>query len=89
MRGTYRVRDLYPGSTGSYPQELTRVGNALYFVAAYPGSHRELYRSDGTESGTALVFDIEPVPAGGPNVTHLTAVGTTLYFIATDVAHGE
>jgi hypothetical protein len=46
------VRDINPGSGGAYPQELVEVDGTLFF-AANDGRHgRELWKSDGTASGT-------------------------------------
>ena len=44
---------------------------------------KELWKSDGTASGTVMVKDIH----SGPNPMYLTAVGDTLYFRAYDATH--
>jgi uncharacterized repeat protein (TIGR01451 family) len=54
--------------------------------AAAPGA-RELWRSDGTEAGTAMVNDVNPGDAGSAP-SWLTAVGSTLFFSADDGVHG-
>ena len=60
--------------------------HVLYF-AAYEHPHGyELWRSDGTEAGTALVKDIWPGTQGA--LLNLTDVGDTLYFTADDGTHG-
>ncbi|MBV8781433.1 MAG: hypothetical protein JO353_08560, partial [Phycisphaerae bacterium] len=73
------------------PSDLITVGNELYF-AADDGTHGwELYRSDGTAGGTAMVADLAPPPASsaiatdpadGSYPTDLTDVAGTLYFTA-------
>jgi ELWxxDGT repeat protein len=95
--GTALVKDIYPGwgvdpNTGeaipnaSNPAGLTTVNGLLYF-SAQADTGTELWQSDGTVAGTALVADINPGSAsaapGG-----LTAVNGTLYFSADDGAHG-
>ena len=47
----------------------------------------ELWKTDGTASGTVMVKDIwSGSSGGGPTMT--TAVGNTLYFQARDGTHG-
>ena len=61
--GTTLVKDIYPGFTGSFPQNLSAVGGKLFFSAS-DGTHgRESWASDGTSSGTAFVADIRPSTA--------------------------
>ena len=49
---------------------------------------RELWQSDGTAAGTALVKDINP-GTYSPGPSYLTAVGGTLFFTAFDYDHGR
>ena len=70
--GTKLVKDINPGITDSYfppfeprvdssiPQELTAVGDLIYFTADDGENGRELWVSDGTTEGTKLVKDINP-----------------------------
>jgi ELWxxDGT repeat protein len=57
--GTQRL-DLYPGSTGSYPDHLTDLNGMLVFAALHPTYGRELWRSNGHMSGTSVIADIGP-----------------------------
>ena len=62
--GTYMVKDIYPGYTGSFPANLTAVGSTLFF-SANDGTHgTELWKSDGTSAGTVMVSDINPGSCG-------------------------
>ncbi len=72
---------MLPGFQGSNAHELTAMGSTLYFSAsiAQPFDN-ELWRSDGTTAGTALLKDI--APTGGSFPTYLTVIGSTLYFNA-------
>ena len=54
------VKDINPGSNGSYPRELTEFKDKLYFTASNDENGRELWTSDGTTEETVLVKDIEP-----------------------------
>jgi trimeric autotransporter adhesin len=87
--GTVLVADIRPGAFGSFPWELTAVGNTLYFAACGRGaSDLELWRSDGSMAGTQLVKDIRPGPAGS-QVSNLLNMHGTLYFTANDGVHGR
>jgi ELWxxDGT repeat protein len=63
------------------------VGGRAYFVADDGHSGRELWRTDGTEAGTELVYDLAPGPASS-SPHELTAVGPDLYFAADDGISG-
>ena len=81
------VKDIYSGSGGSTPDHLTAVGNTLYFEANDGTNGDELWKSDGTASGTVMVKDIRSgSSSSSPN--YLTAVGNTLYFRADDGTNG-
>ena len=70
------------------PQRLTAGRRYLYFVARHATKGTELWRSDGTASGTTLIKDIHPVTRGSmPD--DLTMVGDTLFFTATDGVRGR
>src|SRR5215208_4230837 len=114
-KGTKLIKDINPdlppgarcdqGDCGipkgwSHPDTVTVMGKQVFF-AADDGKHGvELWKSDGTESGTTLVKDINTVPGNSnPNdkgdainrsaeVEKLYVVGKTLYFRASDGKHG-
>ena len=80
---TNLVKDIYTGSsTGSFPSNLKVVGNTLFFSANGNGSGRELYKSNGTTSGTVLVKDINP-GFGSTNFNDFNSYSQKLIF-ATD-----
>lgn len=66
----------------------TVIGSTLYFAARDSLHGVELWRSDGTFAGTALVKDIRP-GAGSSEPQWLVNVGGTLLFTADDGVHGE
>jgi ELWxxDGT repeat protein len=56
--GTVMVKDVYPGSFGGYPYDLTAVGGELFFATqSYPNYRYQLWKTDGTEAGTVMVKD--------------------------------
>ena len=95
--GTTLVRDIYPGTSeyngssyanSSYPTQKEELNGLLYFVAYDEVHGDELWRSDGTESGTVLVLDTLPGPESGLASGFLANVGGTLFFAADDGIHG-
>ena len=89
--GTVLLRDLSPAGGGQYPGNLTIAGSTLYFTASNPANGNELWKSDGTVAGTVVVKDI--IPGAGSGIAFypypfLTAMGNTLYFVASDGSTG-
>jgi len=97
--GTVLLADLQPGpssSLGTYPEGLlmssaggpaVTVGT-LFFVADDGAHGRELWKTDGTAAGTALVRDINP-GAAPSDPTELTVAAGRLFFVADDGPHGR
>jgi ELWxxDGT repeat protein len=84
--GPYLVRDINANGS-STPDGLTEMGGKLYFSAKGGGKGRELWVSDGTETGTRRVRDIRPGSAGS-NPQDLIAIGGLLFFSA-DSGNGD
>lgn len=93
--GTVLVRDIAPGGSSffpnqSIPEQLTAVGERLFFTADDGLHGRELWLSDGSAAGTRLVKDIttgNSSVASGP--VALTAVGSRLFFTVDDGLSGQ
>ncbi len=67
------------------PYELTNLNGTLFFGASDPIHSYELWRSDGSAAGTYLVRDINtslPAAQSASSPHELTAVGSTLYLLA-------
>ena len=58
------VEDINPGAGSSSPRSLTVVGSTVFFSANDGANGTELWKSDGTAAGTALVKDIYPGSGG-------------------------
>jgi RNA polymerase sigma factor (sigma-70 family) len=93
---TTQVTNIPPnfGRAGSAPLLLTNVNGTLFFVSRDRARGLELWKSDGTASGTSPIKDINPggeinpppVPGGMMHVG-LFAAGKTLYFVCSDGEH--
>lgn len=85
--GTFQVKDITPGPSGSEPTLLTDVDGTLFFRACEPTTGCELWRSDGTTDGTRLVAEANDGTGG--TINNLVATGGTLYFSARDEAGND
>lgn len=89
--GTQLVKDIHPGPNDSYPQELTVMGDTLFFKADDGASAHgiELWKSDGVPNGpgTRLVTDIWG--SGDSNPTSLTVMNGKLFFTAATGGQAE
>lgn len=95
--GTVLVKDINPGDLGnitgadSDPTLLTDVNGTLFFYAYTGLNGKELWKSDGTESGTILLKDINP--GIGPSLVgapqKMVDFNGLLYFVAFDPVAGS
>ncbi len=76
-----------PAQDQSNPAQFTAMGSLVIFVASSGSEGRELWKTDGTEAGTALVKDINPGNLSS-SPTIIAVVGSVAYFGANDGAHG-
>jgi len=93
--GTYYLKDL-PGDgipTPSYEvvhyadPKAARLGNKIYYAAKTSAAGTELWRSNGTQSGTVQVRDINP-GTGDSSPTQFSAAGTKVVFSAFEPSVG-
>jgi ELWxxDGT repeat protein len=98
--GTQFLKDIRPGTYeeytnegtleikyGSYPEKLTVVNDWLFFTADDGVHGRELWKTDGSESNTALVADLNP-GAASAELAFLVDLNGVLFFIAEDGTNG-
>ncbi|MDW8221981.1 MAG: cadherin-like domain-containing protein [Gemmatales bacterium] len=77
------------GGQSSNPSFLTNVNGMLYFSAINSGGTGvELWRSNGTSTGTVLVANINSGPGGSSDPSNLININGTLYFAANDGTNG-
>ncbi len=105
--GTVLVRDIEPGAGYQYyygdgpyrssPKQFTEVNGTLFFTAVTREHGEELWKSDGTESGTVMVKDLSPgdfateygVYPRSSYPRDLTELNGVLFFTAFNVDDGE
>lgn len=93
--GTARlVKDIFPPTDappwfGPSPESLVQFRGKLFFAANFADGRRELWKSDGTSTGTVKTFPPLPGPYFASNLTELTPVGTRLFFVVDDAVHGK
>src|SRR5918992_3054118 len=95
----FLVEDIYPGKTGSEPNWLVDFKGRLLFGANHPKFGEELWKSNGTRSGTRLVKDIDPGPlvikkmekteTGSSAPDSVLRTKKWIYFQATTAKYGE
>ena len=92
--GTHMLADINPAgdstpraNRNSPLADFTAIGPTVFFSATDGTTGRELWQTDGTEAGTHMVADIDPVGSSDPQ--QLTKVGNRLFFIADDGVHGQ
>jgi len=88
--GTQLLKDINPATVGnrdSNPTNFTSLGTDLFFVAKDNINGFELWKTDGTSAGTAMVKDISPT--GSSNPQELTVYNGKLYFTADDGVNGR
>ncbi len=94
--GTYLVKDIRSGPTGSQPAGFQTFNGVTFFWATTQNEGRELWRTDGTDANTTLVKDIRPgtqssinAPIPYQNLSFLYPLNGKLLFTANDGTHGE
>ncbi len=82
------VMDINTAPFTGHVDNITQAAEAIYFTADTPSSGIELWRTDGTDSGTWQVRDIRPgTKSSLPQ--DVTAVGDVVFFTADDGNHGR
>jgi ELWxxDGT repeat protein len=95
--GTVLVKDINPGANSalyttfysSYTPNILDMGGTLFFCANDGAHGFELWKSDGTETGTVLVEDIGDEASYSSYINRITNVSGTLFFIASRSNYGR
>ena len=80
--------DIVPGTFGSLPRYFTTLGANCFFTANDGVNGIELWKTDGTPTGTSLFQDINS-GAGDSSPDQLNVLGTQLTFAATHATLGR
>ncbi len=99
--GTYMLRDIFPGQSSSFStfafgfKKIWQKQDRLYFIADDGVHGNEIWYTDGTSSGTAILKDILPGPSSSldPSAFWMTNIDvydcdSVLYFTANDGVSG-
>jgi ELWxxDGT repeat protein len=84
---TQLVKDILPGISSSVPTGFFATGNRVYFTANDGFHGTELWVTDGTDPGTALVHEHHSGTTG-TSVDIQAANGNTLFYVPNDPATG-
>ena len=90
--GTFMIKDLNPGIDGGIfinqvPPMLT-INNISYYEGTDNNTGYELWKTDGTASGTTLVKDINPGGAHSRHIGAIIEINGILYFCVGDPGSG-
>lgn len=93
-KGTTSTGVKFGGSISTHDLNLTVINSTLYFCAQDSTHGYELWKSDGTPAGTAMVKDINAVYSStgdtlSSNPRDFINVNGTLFFTADDGVHGK
>jgi ELWxxDGT repeat protein len=90
------VKDLFPPVEGPawwgpYPESLVEFRGRLYFAANLEDGRRGLWKSSGSEAGTVPVKEYPAFPGASSSgaLSELTPLGSRLFFVVGDEAHGR
>lgn len=83
------VKDIYPGTSNSFPSFVTSINNKIYFKADDGTNGTEPWISDGTTAGTYMIKDINPGSATGCYTSSFRSANNKVYFIGQDPTYGR
>ena len=78
------IKNINPGSASSDPQDITAVGNAIYFVANDGVNSRKLWK---TEDDTTFLVKV-PSFFNAATLSQITVMNGEMYFNANSAIHG-
>jgi len=84
---TVLLKDINP-SDGSYPSYFYEFNGAFYFFADN-GTGTEIWKSDGSASGTQMLKDINPNSSSDKDAPYFTIYNGELYFSANNGTNGS
>lgn len=89
VAGTFMLKDIFPGATGSNPGNFSNINNKLFFSASHPDYGIELWVSDGTDAGTQLLKDVNPGIDNSLLTGEIEELNDRLYFALDNYTNGR
>lgn len=86
--GTHLLKEIWPGTKGSFPGNATRIGDILYFSAQDPEHGSEIWETNLSEEGTSLAVDVN-TKSNGSRPLILQVLSDKIIFRASDGLHGS
>jgi ELWxxDGT repeat protein len=80
-KGTKLLKDIFEGTSGSYPTHLVYMNGKIYFNAIDKTHGDELWKSDGSTAGTKLLADLTP-GSGSSFFSDICSVNNKLFISA-------
>ncbi|MEQ1906759.1 MAG: ELWxxDGT repeat protein [Pirellulaceae bacterium] len=77
---TTQLHDVFPGNQSSYPDQLTQLGNDIYFIAYASDGNAKLFRANADALGTATEIATGDASFSLNFYGTIAAVGNNLYF---------
>ncbi|MCA9958785.1 MAG: hypothetical protein KC443_07120 [Anaerolineales bacterium] len=84
----FLLKDIYSYTTSSYPGNFISISGTVYFHAQDATTGRQLWRTDGTITGTRMVKQINQNGNGVWNNRTMLQMNGVLFFIGSDGVHG-
>jgi ELWxxDGT repeat protein len=84
------VRQVFanPTFTVDFAGPMLGLDDMLLFAGMNPTTGIELWRSDGSPTGTIMIKDIRPGTGNGTRAQRMFRIGSRVYFVADDPAYG-
>ena len=86
---TLQIVDIDTGGGSSYPSEPIELNSKVYFTAYSSATGKEIYQTDGTPAGTAILTDLNSGAGDGiPSTPQFKLLSSKIFFVGNTPATG-